>query len=334
MKDEKQMTIRLIDIAKKLNMGVSTVSEVLGDKKNCFASESNKELIRKTAREMGYIPNRMSRGMRGLPTNTIGIIGSFFSVPVISLMIDVFNSLIEKNGYFAMLGDSREEAEREKTIIREFLSRGVDGLLIQSYLDKSTLEEVIAQRVPYICYNLKFEGMNVTVDRRDGAFMVVDHLISQHAHKRIGFVYNRMETNLEKLTGYQKALTEHNIPLSDELLIKLSSKCAGVEALKPIAEQKIDAVFCTNDFIAGHLIKELKLSGRRVPEDVAVVGFDGLDIICDMIQPSLTSIRQPVEKAAELTVQLLMKKLNGQKVEEKIHYIKPTLRIGKSCGCP
>ena len=135
-KKEISKMVKVKDIAEKLGLGVSTVSEVLGNKENCFASESKKQLIRKTAQDMGYIPNRMSRGMKGLPTNTIGIIGSFFAVPVISRQINEFNILLGANGYFTMLGDSKTVPENEKTIIKEFLARGVDGLLIQSSMDR------------------------------------------------------------------------------------------------------------------------------------------------------------------------------------------------------
>jgi len=73
--------------------------------------------------------------------------------------------------------------------------------------------------------------------------------------------------------------------------------------------------------------------GKKVPEDIAVVGFDGLELICNLVHPSLTSVKQPIKEVAEFACSLLIKKLNGQAVEEKNYLIEPTLRIGHSCGC-
>ena len=118
---------------------------------------------------------------------------------------------------------------------------------------------------------------------------------------------------------------EYIIDLPD---ISLEENTAG-----KIANLDMDAVFCSNDFMAGHLIKRLRAQGMRVPQDIAIMGFDGIDSICDLVDPPLTSLRQPVEEIARLTVNLMMEKLKGREVEEKIYYVNPTLRIGKSCGC-
>ena len=325
--------IKLKNIAERVGLGVSTVSAVLNGKDYCYVSESKKQLIHNTAREMGYVPNRMSRGIQGLPTNTIGIIGSLLSVPVNSSLIDQFSRLIDNHGYSAMLGDSRMEVAREKILINEFLARGVDGLLIQSSMKRDELEAAVKGRMPFICFGHDIDGVDVTMDRCDGAFIAVEHLITAHLHRKIGFVVRGKDTNLKKYNGYRMALEKYKIDYHEDCCFEIPHELEAAGIAGKIIASGITAVFCSNDFIAGYLIKGIADAGKRVPQDVAVVGFDGLDIICELIQPSLTSVKQPTESIASQAFKLLMRKLNGEQLEDKTYYIDPVLRIGQSCGC-
>jgi len=326
--------VRLKDIAARLELGISTVSAVLNNKNYCYVSEAKKQLIRETAEEMGYLPNRMSRGIKGLPTNTVGLIGSLLATPITSSLVAQLCNLLYEHGYFVLLADSSHEASREKILINEFLSRGVDGLLIQPCRTKEELELIIKGRVPYVCFNHEnFGGANVTMNRRDSSLMAVEHLITVHKHHKIGFVTSRKKSNLEKFEGFKLALNQHGIPFSNELCIEIPSEFDTAAAVGKITASGLSAVFCSNDFIAGYLIKSLNAAGIKVPEDVAVIGFDGMDMICELVQPSLTSVKHPVSAVAGQTLQLLMQKLDGREVEEKTYYIESKLRIGQSCGC-
>lgn len=323
--------IRIKDIAEEVGMASSTVSAVLGDRKYCYVSEEKKAKIIAAAKTMGYSPNRMSRGMRGLPTNTIGIISSLFSVPVMSALINYMNNSLAKHGYITMLGDSKYQIVNEKALITEFLARGVDGLLVHTHMQKAELDDYTKNRIPYVGFAQKFDGTNVKTGLFDGAFMAVEHLIKVHNHQNIAFVATG--ANLQKHEGYLAALAKHNISLSPEFNIFIKSELDTGDAVKAVDQLNISAFFCSNDFIARKLIIDLELSGRRVPEDIAVVGFDGLELICNLVHPSLTSVKQPIEEVAELACTLLVNKLNGQVVEEKNYLIEPTLLIGRSCGC-
>ena len=323
--------VRIKDIADRVGMASSTVSAVLGDRKYCYVSEEKKAKILDTAKVMGYSPNRMSRGMRGLPTNTIGIVGSLFTVPVMGALINNMNGSLEKHGYITMLGDSKFQIANEKTLITEFLARGVDGLLLHTHMQKAELDEFINNRVPYVGFAQKFDGLNVNMSRYDGAFMAVEHLIEVHCHRSIAFVAT--DANQRKFEGYQAALAKHGIAYCPEFNINIKSDFEVMAATETIRKFNIHAVFCSNDFIARKLISNLEQGGKRVPEDIAVVGFDGMDLICNLVHPNLTSVKQPINEIAELACNLLIKKLNGQAVEERNYVIKPTLRFGSSCGC-
>ena len=323
--------VRIKDIAEEVGMASSTVSAVLGDRKYCYVSEEKKAKIIAAAKTMGYSPNRMSRGMRGLPTNTIGIIGSLFSVPVMSSLINNMNNALAGHGYITMLGDSKFQIANEKVLITEFLARGVDGLLVHTHMQKAELDEYTKSRVPYVGFAQKFDGTNVKTGLFNGAFTAVEHLINEHKHRNIAFV--ETASNQRKFEGYLAALKKHEIPFQPELNIVINSELNTGNAVKAVDKLNISAFFCSNDFIARKLISDLAISGRRVPEDIAVIGFDGLELICNLVYPSLTSVKQPIEEIAELACSLLVKKLKGEAVEEKNYLIEPTLCIGHSCGC-
>jgi len=326
--------VTLKNIAEKLGVSISTVSAVLNDKKHCYVSEANKKLIIETAKQMNYTPNRMSHGIQGLPTNTIGIIASLFSVPISSTLIDLLNKELSKCGFSVLFGDSYHEKEREKRLICEFLPRGIDGLLVNSCQSKRELEDLLGGRIPYVGFSNEFDGISVTVSKEEGASLAVEHLLTTHQHDAVGFVVNSVKSNLGKYEGYKATLAKHDISYNQDFCIEYDEHGNDLAcAAEKVIALGLKAVFASNDIGAGGLIKQLKERGKRIPDDVAVIGFDGLDYVCDLVQPTLTSVRQPMDAVAQKAVELLMRKLKGERVPDKTYYIEPSLRLGQSCGC-
>lgn len=325
------MNVTLTDIAEKLKIDISSVSYALSGKGTI--NQDTRELVQKTAREMGYVPNRMSRGMKGLPTETVGIIASLVSVPVHVSLLGKIAALVEDNGYSVMFSDSRSIPEREERFINEFLSRGMDGLLIESYMTKAQLESVIRGRVPYVGFGRDFKGLSVVVDRRQGFAMAVEHLVKIHKRRNIAYLMDLSSKQTDKLAGYAESLSNCGIRFREEYVFRIKSEQDSADEVAKMLGLGIRAAVCTNDFIAGYLVKNLKAAGVQVPEDFAVIGYDGLERICDLVEPSLTSVKQPVDEIAHSAVALLMEKLKGNQVEESLRLVAPTLRIGKSCGC-
>lgn len=322
--------VKLKEIAEKLGMGVSTVSAVLNEKDYCYVSEEKKKLIKDTAEAMGYVPNRMSRGMKGLPTQTIGIIGWLFAVPMLSRLMDCLSMELSKMGYTVLLGDSRHKDQ--KMIVSEFLSRGIDGLLINSVFRKQELEMILQHNpVPYVIINQECDGLSVTLDRRKGAYEALEHMVLKHGRRRPVFVCNRLEANVEKFEGFKEAAGKYGLAPSyleaPDIVENMKNSATKVIAAK------FDAVLASNDVVAGMLMRHLQSAGISIPEDISVIGFDGIDYLCGMTSPPLSSVFHPVEKVAKKSVELLMTQISGVKVPDEIHYIEPFLKTGGSCGC-
>ncbi|HCE47060.1 MAG TPA: hypothetical protein DET40_26225 [Lentisphaeria bacterium] len=325
---------KMKQIAERTGMALSTVSAVLGEKDYCYVSKEKKELIKRTAAEMGYVPNRMSRGLQGLSTNTVGIVGSLFSTPVFSIMLARLNETLWSEGYSIMHGDSNFNPAIEIRIIDEFISRGIDGLVICSSLEKGKLDEFLKGRIPCVYVNQINCGVCVSVDREKGAFMAVEHLIRNHGKRKVGFLAPSINGNAEKYQGYEKALKKHGIRHKEEWTV--FSPEMGV-AMKASAERimslGLDAVFASNDIIAGNLIKYMVQLGYKIPGDLAVIGFDGVSYIRSLVSPELTTVRHPTELVADKATELLVSMMKGKKVSKKKNIIEPELLIGSSCGC-
>jgi len=325
---------KMKQIAEKTGTALSTVSAVLNGKEYCYASKEKKELIKRTAVEMGYVPNRMSRGLRGLSTDTVGVVGSLFNTPVFSIMLARLNDALWKAGYTIMHGDSNSNPEIEKRIIDEFLSRGIDGLIIQSSLEKEKLDEIIEGRIPCVYINQLNKGHCITVDREKGAFLAVEHLIKRHNRKKIAFVTSSIASNIEKYSGYEKALKKHEITRKDEWTLISDESGPGVKnTAERIISLGLDSIIASNDILAGNLMKYLLQSGCKIPEDIAVIGFDGVGYIRSLISPELTTVRNPTELVAERATEMLIALMKGEKVSRRKNIIEPELIIAASCGC-
>jgi len=164
--------------------------------------------------------------------------------------------------------------------------------------------------------------------------MAVEHLIAKHRKKKIGFLTASVDGNNEKYLGYVEAMKKHRLDCRNEWIFETreSGPAMKTEA-KKIMSLGLDAVVATNDIIAGNLIKYLTQMGYRVPEDIAVIGFDGVDYICSLISPELTTVRHPTELVADKATELLVAMMKGRKISKKKNVIEPELIIGRTCGC-
>ena len=303
--------VTLVQIAECVKMSPSTISAVLNNKKYCYVSEKNRNLIFETAQNLGYSPNQMSRGLQGLPTGTMGVIASLFRVPIKNNLSRFINEEIWNSKHHVLWGDSFSDEKRELKLIRDFLARGVDGLIIRSCFGRRKLETIIPRSISYCTFDSK--DSEYSIDRQYGASMAVEHLI-QHGHRKIGFVTSSLEDNLLKFQGYKNALAKNKLNFENRFCIELHDdymnqvgRCVDI-----ITNCGITACITINDYIALALIRELTKRGKRVPEDVAFIGFDGLDI-CGLVSPSLTSVRQPIEKLAKKVVACCLQRMEGQK---------------------
>jgi len=340
------MAITTKDIAKMANVSQSTVSRCLND--SPMISEKTKKKVLKIAQEHGFQFNAHARSLSANRTYTIGVIlpKSLFDfegeVHFRSWQNELIESL-ERMEFDVIVSFFENRFTKQNNIKRLIAAKKVDGLIIlEPALDDETITILEETDVPFIfCKYIppfyKTRDVDfVCVDQFKGGYIAANHLIKQ-GHKNIMCISaNHIGGEFGLRTeGFKAALHDNNLQYSDKMLFYGDTTFeSGYRLIKDNVEmlKNITAIFAQNDLMALGSILALKESGINVPKDIAVIGFDDIEL-CTFYKPYLTTIHQPTKEIAALTCKRLIEKLNAtestprQKLE-----ISPTLVIRESCG--
>ncbi|MDB5207165.1 MAG: LacI family transcriptional regulator [Flavisolibacter sp.] len=316
MANEKEVTI--YDIAKKLKISPATVSRGLHN--NPAISKITKKKIFETAEEMGYRTNHFARNLRQQQTKTIGVIMHELNSSFMTSVLAGIEKITTEAGYDIIIAHSSESAKKEAANAKNLFHKRVDGLIASLAVDTADLDHYksfINKGIPIVFFDRVEQNGNNTVVIIDNAkcgYIATKHLIDQGC-KRIAHITSSLTRNVysERYKGYQQALAENKIKIDESLLIisDLSEK-AGIEAAAQILKMKPrpDGIFITNDFVAAVCIRTLKEAGIKIPEDIAIVGFNN-DAIGKLIEPALTTINYPGNDMGEIAARNLINHLKG-----------------------
>jgi DNA-binding LacI/PurR family transcriptional regulator len=328
------MAVTLKDIALLAGVSYQAVSAVINGSGSSRVSKSTREKILRISKEVNYISNAAARSLKGAPSKTIGIMGQITSSGLNSALINEISEILIVNGYnilFSNYGTSNLNAEES---LSNLLSRGVDGIIIYNSEDPKIFQS--NQTVPYLFYshnNHKF--MDVGADNEYGGYLATKHLLD-HGHEKVAMLTVRShEKNHGRYIGWNRAHEEAGIKVTDDDLVVLRELDGSAKkTIEYIKKRKFTAIFATNDFIGAKFIKALNQHNLRVPEDIAVIGYDGYSF-SEFCSASLTTIIQPIRSQAEFGMKLLLERIKKKELNSKPanHLIKPILYKGTSCGC-
>lgn len=316
MEIKKEVTI--YDIAQKLELSSSTVSRGLQD--NPTINSKTRERIQETARELGYRHNTFASSLRKQKTNTIGVIVHELNSNFITSVLAGIEKVTSETGYDILIAHSSESYEKEAANALNLFHKRVDGLIASLSFDTKDLnhfKQFEEKGIPVIFFDRveeKSESAKVIIDNYGSGYQATQHLIDQGC-KRIVLVTANLNRNVytQRYKGYKDALFDNGRVFNDKyVLIKDLSEQGGVEAALEILRMKPmpDGVFITNDFSAAVCMQKLKENGIRVPDDVAIVGFNN-DTIGKIIEPQLTTIDYPGIKIGETAARNLTNHLLG-----------------------
>lgn len=316
MPKEKEITI--YDIASALNISIATVSRAL--KNDPVVSKRTKKKIFDLAAQMGYRTNHFARNLRNQKTNTIGILVHELKSNFITSVLAGIEKVTTEAGYDLIIAHSSEILEKEIANTKNLFEKRVDGLIASLSLETKNLEHFKPFKekgVPVIFFDrVEQDGYNtvVIIDNYRCGYKATQHLIEQGC-KRIVNITSSLQRNVysQRFKGYKDALSDNEIPFDEKLLIINDlSEMAGIEsALKMLKMKPLpDAAFITNDFVAAVCMRTLKEHGIRIPEDIAIVGFNN-DAISNLIEPALTTINYPGIDVGEVAARNLINHLKG-----------------------
>lgn len=304
-------TTRLKDIAEKTGFSANTVSLALRDSPR-IPSET-RDVIRRVAEELSYQPNHVARSLVSRETKTIGLILTDIMNPTLTRTAQQVELALAERGYGTLLATSNHKLSEEKRLVELFRARRVDGMLVYPAIHHE-LGHLRALRRHFPVVSLiagPDPGIDVvSVDDRSGTARAIRHLIGV-GHQRIGFLDPFAASgNNEKFEGYQQALAEARLPFDPELVITTRGHYAtdgyyALDTLMSIARPPT-AVFTHNDSLAFGALRWCHRHGRRVPQDVAIMGYDNIELT-EFAEPPLSTMNYAVDVVSRMAVDRLMR---------------------------
>jgi LacI family transcriptional regulator len=334
--------MNLEDIAKQAGVSRSTVSRVINNEP--YVSEKTRTRVLEIIERLNFSPNHAARTLVTQRSRVVGVV-----IP------HTANVFFTDNSYFPMLLQgiasaanvrdnsillwlSQQDEDREHFSQRITRNRISDGLIVASVTDNDPLLDRLINATPHFVMverPLRYADRisYVSVDNVKGGQMATEHLISL-GRRRIGHTTGHLNISdgQDRLIGYKKALERAYIPFNPDLVAEGQfSYDGGYAAMKRLLVHRPDAVFCAGDTAALGAIQAITEAGMRVPDDVAVVGFDDLDVATQST-PQLTTIRQPIQQKGSAAADLLIDLIDGN-IEGPRQVLLPTqLVIRHSCG--
>jgi len=331
------MTVTLADIARVAQVSVSTVSRVLSNKDYPIKAE-NRQRILKLAEEMGYKPNLVARSLQSNRSHLVGVIVDRMQSPFAAATVQGIQDGLRNAGYSVSIAYSNRDQALAIEAINSFYSRQVDGVIIlNSWLHTYNDAILSLQDRPFVFVNRVFGNcLSNCVGPGDhyGAQLATQHLINL-GHRRIGFI-GGMQDWIEaqnRLSGYWDTLLKHSLPV-DEALIEYGDwgVDSGYEATQALLalEEKPTAIFAANDIMALGAMYAIQEAGLKIPEDIALVGYDDRDFAA-WIRPALTTVRMPSYEMGQAAARLLLEQIGGEELEDATQ-IPGELIVRESCG--
>ncbi len=312
------------DVSKLAGVSVATVSRVINN--NGYVKEETKNMIMKAMKSLNYQPNVMARGLAGKNTSTIALLVPDILNPYFPEVARSIEDAANKYGFNVILCNSDNDSNKETAYIELLKSKKVDGLIIASYMiQEAQILSLIEEDIPVVIIDRVFTNSKIISyysKNKHGAMLAVEHLLEKGCTKIAHIAGpSYVQSSIDRTTGYEEKCISEGIYQSGLIRKGDFNKEGGYKAMLDLlsAHPDIDGVFAANDLMAIGALKAIIKSGRRVPEDIKVIGFDDIPLASTVI-PELTSIKQPIYDIGTLAMDSLMQMINGNKLDEAAKY--------------
>jgi LacI family transcriptional regulator len=327
----------MADVAKRAGVSVSTVSHVL-NKTRAVAPETMRA-VEEAIAEVGFTPNILARSLVRSSTNAIGVALSAITNIYFGEVVRGIQSECARHRLMMFFADTADDPDTQFEVMRELHQRRVDGMILAPVPDREDrmMNYVKRHKIPVVFVDRSVEGPfdQVVVENRKPMKELVAHLVG-HGHRRIALVsgLDGLSTTIERVEGYEAGLAEAGLPVDRSLVEDGSSdiETARASVHRLIAkENPPTAIITANNKMTIGAMKALRELGHRVPEDIALAGFDDFEW-ADSFEPRLTVIAQPCHAMGVRAVGMLVKRMKDEGRKGRTVRLPAELRIRDSCG--
>lgn len=320
-------------IAEIADVSKSTVSRALSN--DSRVNEDTRERITRIARELNYQPNKVAQALAKNFTNVIGVVIPWFprtvADPFFLEFLQGIGDLAHDKGYSLILPNIDQDG------IEKLSNNKVDGVILtEPFFDDPRIDYLKKKKIPFVFLGNPMAGDDicwVDSDNEKGAYQAVNYLI-ESGHRKIATITGSVELVAGKyrLEGYKKALLENGIEINSDLIVKAKfTQESAYQAAKELLKYQNDftAIFAANDLMAMGAMKALKEEGLKIPFDVAIMGYDGIQF-GEFVDPPLSTIKLPSIKMGRVAMRLLLQLINNENMKEKQVMLPPKLLLRKS----
>ncbi|MEV5040534.1 LacI family DNA-binding transcriptional regulator [Microbacterium sp. LMI1x-1-1.1] len=332
------MAVSVKDVARAAGVSVGTVSNVLN--RPAKVSPATVERVHAAISALGFVRNDAARQLRAGRSRTVGLVVLDTANPFFAEVARGAEERAAAHGVTILLGSSGQDAARENAYLDLFREQRVNGVLLTPLaLDDARAETLETAGVPIVLLDAEADGdlPSVAVDDVEGGYLAVQHLLQQ-GRRRILFAGGPASVRqvADRLDGARRALAEVpeaslEVAATDELTV-LAGRLVGEQLARRDAAERPDGVFCANDLLAVGVLQGAGILGSlRVPEDLALIGYDDIDFAQSTVVP-LSSIRQPAREIGAAAVDALFALLEDPDAEPQRIRFRPELIVRASTG--
>ncbi|UXP31987.1 LacI family transcriptional regulator [Reichenbachiella agarivorans] len=307
--------INIKDIAKALGVSPSTVSRALSNQGR--VSKKTKASIMAFAEKWGYRPNPFARNLQKKKSGLIGLILPEFTHHYFAKVLSGINQVINQSEYHLIINVHEGSVEKEKEIVQVLSEMHVDGVLASYARETDNFEHYLSlleEEIPLVFIDRMCEDLDasyVISDDFDGSRLAIDHLVASGA-SRVVYLSgpDRLSTTFTRLTGYKEAMKKRGLPHPDHWVLSTNNEDWHVKLESLIREDKIDGVLAYSDYLAFDAVQVIQRLGKKVPEEIAVVGFAD-EPVASYMTPRLTSVQQPAFLMGQRAAGILLEELRN-----------------------
>jgi len=305
------------EVAKRAGVSIATVSRVLNN--NGKVNDATRARILKAIRDLKYQPSRVAKRLRSksVSSNLLGVLIPDIQNPFYVEVLEGIEEVAYNNNYALIMCNFGQDEKKEKLYLEILQSEAIDGLIAAPASEEDLqLKKMVQEGLPVVCVDRGLSGIDVDVvliDNETGAYNAVDYL-AKSGYKRIAHITGLLSIPSSRLRekGYRQALEDNGLPVLDELIRHGDSKLpSGIDLCRELLDlpDPPDAIFTGNNLITLGALEVIHSRNLRIPDDVAIVGFDDM-FWASSLNPPLSAVRQPAREIGRRAGELLIQRIS------------------------